>query len=226
MSTTSEPYSVVLVDLDGTIIDSAPGITSTLAETLEELGLPTPHPSRLLEFVGPPILDGFRDLVGLDPEQSQRALAVYRTRYRERGAYDATPYPGMREALDAIGATGMPLAVATSKPESQAIRILEHFGFADRFVVIAGASDDETRSEKADVITWGLGLLAEAGVDTSHPVMIGDRTHDVEGAAEHGIPTLFAQWGYGTPAEAVGAIAVASAPGELPALVAAGRPIR
>ena len=221
MSTTSEPYSVVLVDLDGTIIDSAPGITSTLADTLLELGLPAPPPARLLEFVGPPILDGFRDLVGLDAEQSQRALAVYRSRYRERGAYDASPYPGIRAALVAIRDSGLPLAVATSKPETQAIKILEHFGFTDLFVVIAGASDDERRSEKADVITWCLGLLAESGVDVAHPVMIGDRIHDVEGAAQHGIPTLFAGWGYGSPAEAAGAVAVAESPTDLPELVAA-----
>ena len=225
MAATGRPFSVVLVDLDGTMVDSAPGITSTLAETLAELGLPTPPPSRLLEFVGPPIMDGFRDLVGLDPEQSERALAVYRTRYRERGAFDAARYPGVREALLAIRDAGLPLAVATSKPETQAKRILQHFGLADLFAVIAGASDDEVRSEKADVITWCLDLLREQGVDTSSPVMIGDRIHDVEGAAAHGIPTLFAGWGYGSPAEASGAIAIADEPAALPALVAAGRPV-
>jgi phosphoglycolate phosphatase len=213
------PFTVVLVDLDGTIMDSAPGITATLTRTLERMGLPVPPPTRLVEFVGPPILDGLRDLAGLDPEQSQAALKLYRTEYGETGAFDARPYPGIREALDAIRATGLTLAVATSKPEEQAKRILGHFGLDDLFVVIAGASDDETRSEKADVITWALGLLAGLGVDTSRPVMIGDRVHDVEGAAQHGIPTVFAEWGYGDPAEAAGAIAVASSPAELPRIV-------
>jgi len=224
MTATGVPFSVVLVDLDGTMVDSAPGITSTLAETLVELGLPTPPPSRLLEFVGPPIMDGFRDVVGLDQEESVRALAVYRARYRERGAFDAAVYPGVRGALEAIRATGVPLAVATSKPETQAERILEHFGLADLFVVVAGASDDEVRSEKADVITWCLQLLREAGVDASAPVMVGDRVHDVRGAAVHGIPTLFAGWGYGSPAEAAGTLGIADTPDDLPALVAAGRP--
>ncbi|HEY0374341.1 MAG TPA: HAD hydrolase-like protein [Amnibacterium sp.] len=213
------PYTVVLVDLDGTIMDSAPGITSTLTRTLERMGLPVPPPSRLVEFVGPPILDGLRDLAGLDPEQSQTALRLYRTEYQETGAFDAEPYPGIREALEAIRAAGPTLAVATSKPEQQAKRILAHFGLDDLFTVIAGASEDETRSEKADVITWALGLLAEAGVDASRPVMIGDRVHDVEGAAAHGIPVVFAAWGYGDPAEAVGSIAVASSPAELPGIV-------
>jgi phosphoglycolate phosphatase len=216
---TPEPYTVVLVDLDGTIMDSAPGITSTLTRTLERMGLPVPPPSRLVEFVGPPIMDGLRDLAGLDPEQSQRALELYRAEYRARGAFDATPYPGIREALETIRDAGPTLAVATSKPETQAKRILAHFGFDDLFAVVAGASEDETRSEKADVITWALRLLEDAGVDTGRPVMVGDRIHDVEGAARHAIPSVFAGWGYGSPEEAARAIAIARTPADLPPIV-------
>ena len=73
-----QPFSVALVDLDGTVMDSARGITATLDHVLRRMGVPVPPPSRLLEFVGPPIMDGFRDLVGLDPEQSVRALELYR----------------------------------------------------------------------------------------------------------------------------------------------------
>jgi phosphoglycolate phosphatase len=210
----SFPYTTVLVDLDGTIMDSAPGITRTLAVALEELGLPVPPPARLLEFVGPPILDGLRDVAGLEGADAQRVLARYRTHYRTTGAFEAEPYEGIRPALEALGRLA-PLAVATSKPESTATRILEHFGFAPLFTVIAGASDDESRSEKADVITRALELLRAAGVDVSRPVMIGDRIHDVEGAAAHGIPTVVAGWGYGAPEEAAGAIAVASTPAAL-----------
>ena len=219
----NQPYTVVLVDLDGTVMDSAPGITRTLAVALDELGLPVPPPSRLLEFVGPPILDGLRDVAGLEGPEAQRVLDRYRARYRVTGAFEAEPYPGIREALEALGGLA-PLAIATSKPESVAIRILEHFGLAPRFTVIAGASDDETRSEKADVITRALELLAARDVDVARPVMIGDRVHDVAGAAAHGIPTILAGWGYGAPEEAVGTIAVAASPADLPALVAGGAP--
>ena len=219
----NEPYSVILVDLDGTVMDSAPGITRTLAVALEELGLPVPPPSRLLEFVGPPILDGLRDVAGIEGVPARQVLDRYRARYRVTGAFEAEPYPGIREALEALGRTA-PLAIATSKPESVAVRILEHFGFAPLFTVIAGASDDETRSEKADVITRALELLVDLGVDVSRPVMIGDRVHDVAGAAAHDIPAILAGWGYGAPEEAAGTIAIAASPGELPALVAAGAP--
>jgi phosphoglycolate phosphatase len=220
----TQPFTVILVDLDGTIMDSAPGITRTLADALVELGLPVPPPARLLEFVGPPILDGLRDVAGLEGDDAQRVLARYRTLYRATGAFEAEPYPGIRAALERLRETA-PLAVATSKPESTALRILEHFGFADLFTVIAGASDDESRSDKADVITRALALLRERGVDLARPVMIGDRIHDVEGAAAHGIPTIVAGWGYGAPEEAAGAIGLAATPEELPALVESG-PIR
>jgi phosphoglycolate phosphatase len=219
----THPYTTVLVDLDGTIMDSAAGITRTLAVALRDLGLPVPPPARLLEFVGPPILDGLRDVVGVEGAEAQRVLDRYRVLYRASGAFEAEPYPGIREALEDLGRL-VPLAVATSKPESTATRILEHFGFASLFTVIAGASEDETRSEKADVIERALALLRDAGADVSRPVMVGDRIHDVEGAAAHGIPTVVAGWGYGAPEEAAGAVAIAASPADLPALVPAGAP--
>jgi phosphoglycolate phosphatase len=219
MRSPATPFTVVLVDLDGTIVDSARGITATLAYTLRRMGLPVPPPARLLEFVGPPIMDGFRDLAGLDPEQSLTALEIYRERYATQGAFDAEVYPGMPEALRALRSAGLPLALATSKPETQATRILEYFGLIDLFTVVAGASDDERRSDKADVIAWGLGLLDDVDVDRSSPIMVGDRIHDVDGAAEHGIGTVFAEWGYGGPAEASGAVALARSPRELPDVV-------
>lgn len=221
----SIPFTTVLVDLDGTVMDSALGITRTLSIALEELGHPVPSPARLVEFVGPPILDGLRDVVGLEGEDAATVLDRYRELYRATGAFEAAPYPGVREALVELGRLA-PLAIATSKPESTATRILEHFGFAPLFTVIAGASDDETRSAKADVITRALELLTAAGVDIAHPVMIGDRIHDVEGAAAHGIPTIVAGWGYGAPEEAAGAVAVAANPAELSALVEAGSSVQ
>lgn len=222
MLSTAAPFTVALVDLDGTIMDSARGIIATLSYTLRRMGLPVPPPARLIEFVGPPIMDGFRDLAGLDHEQSIEALGIYRERYAAQGAFDAEPYPGIADALRTLHRAGLPIALATSKPETQASRILEHFGLVRFFTVVAGASDDERRSEKADVIAWALRLLDAAGVDRSLPVMVGDRVHDVHGAAVHGIGTVFAEWGYGSPEEAGGAIAMAGRPRDLPGVVLQG----
>ncbi|WP_210480028.1 HAD hydrolase-like protein [Naasia sp. SYSU D00948] len=207
-------WSCVLFDLDGTIADSAAGITGTLSDTLQAMGKPVPTPAQLLEFVGPPILDGFAAL-GLDEEESQTALALYRRRYTERGAFDSSVFPGMEDTLRAIREADLPIALATSKPESQARRMLEHYGLVDLFAFVGGASDDESRSEKADVIAYVLHNLRRMGVDLTRPVMVGDRIHDVEGAAANGLPTVFVDWGYGSDLEKAGTIAVADEPGDL-----------
>lgn len=86
---------------------------------------------------------------------------------------------------------------------------------ADCFHELTGASDDEVRSAKADVVAEALRRLAADGVDLSAPVMIGDRHHDIEGAAVHGLPTIFAAWGYGSPDEAAVAVATAAHPDDL-----------
>jgi len=213
------PYSCILFDLDGTIVDSAPGITATLAYMFEQLGKPIPTPSELLRYVGPPLLDSFRDYAGLDADESAAALAIYREKYLNVGAYDATQYPGVGAVLKAVHDSPVPMSLATSKPETPATLILEHFNLARYFDIITGASDDEVRSAKKDVVAEALLRLAAMGADISRPVLVGDREHDVEGAAANGVPTIFVEWGYGSPAEQAGSVAVASTPEQLQTLL-------
>jgi len=212
-------YSCILFDLDGTIVDSAPGITASLAHTFEVMGIPIPTPSELLAYVGPPILDSFRDLAGFSPEESQQALGIYRTHYLETGVFNATVYDGVPEVLRAIGESPIPLSLATSKPEAPATLILEHFSLASSFDIITGASADEVRSAKADVVEEAIKRLTAIGADVSNPVMVGDRSHDVHGAAAHGIPTIFVEWGYGSPAEQAGTVASVKTAAELQKLL-------
>ncbi len=107
------------------------------------------------------------------------------------------------------------ILLSTSKPVAPARTILDHFGVTRYLDVITGASEDEVRSKKSDVVEEAIARLAAAGHDVGRPVMVGDRIHDVEGAREHGVPTIFVEWGYGSPAEAAGAIAIAATPGAL-----------
>lgn len=92
-----------------------------------------------------------------------------------------------------------PLALATSKPEFPASIILDHGNLTANFRVISGSSIDEIRSAKKDVIAEALTRFRMIGVDTSRPVMVGDRDYDVEGAAANGMPAIFVTWGYGKP---------------------------
>lgn len=213
------PYSAILFDLDGTIVDSAPGITATLAFTFEQLGLPVPSPAELVHYIGPPILDSFRDLAGFSPEQSHEALDIYRAEYLRAGVFNATVYPGIPDVLRAIHDSDVPLSLATSKPEFPAKLILEHFELLSYFDVITGASEDEVRSAKKDVVKEALERLRAFGAELDRPVMVGDRHHDVMGAAYHHVPTIFVRWGYGSRPEEVGTAAVAKTPADLQRLL-------
>ncbi len=212
-------WSCVLFDLDGTITDSAPGITKSISRTLEAMGLPIPSPAELVEYVGPPLLDSFRDFAHMDEATALEALAIYRTSYHEDGAFDSAVFPGIRGLLTRLDEAGVPLAITTSKPERQAKRILDHFELSQYFQVITGATEDESRSAKGDVIAEALRRLTDLNVDLSQTVLVGDRSHDVEGAREHGLPTILVEWGYGSPAEAAGAIAVVHSTDQLSSLL-------
>ena len=211
----TSPYTCILFDLDGTIADSAPGITATLAYTLERIGLPIPRPSELLAWVGPPIMDSFRDLAHLALPEAENALAIYREKYLDDGVSDSTVFPGMPQLIKDVHDAGIPFSLATSKPELPATLILEHYALARLFTVITGASEDEVRSAKKDVVEEALLRLKNLGVDISRPVMVGDREHDIQGAAAHGVPTIAVDWGYGSPAEYVGSIELAHDTDEL-----------
>jgi len=211
----TDPFTSILFDLDGTIVDSAPGITKTLAWTFAEMGRPIPSNEELRAWVGPPILDSFRDRAGMSLGEAAAALAIYRPRYLEFGALDSSVFAGVADVLHAIHDAGIPLSLATSKPETPATFMLSHFGLLDCFDIITGASDDEVRSAKADVVAEALVRLAAFGADLTRPVLVGDREHDVEGAAANDVPTIFVGWGYGSESERVGSIAVAETPADL-----------
>lgn len=204
------PWTCILFDLDGTIVDSAPGITASLAWTFERLGRPIPTPVELLAYVGPPILDSFRDLAGMNVAEAELALEVYRPHYLATGVFNSSVYPGVPTLLKRVHESGIPLSLATSKPESLATVALDFWDLAQYVTEITGASEDEVRSRKADVVEEALRRLRARGADVSNPVMVGDREHDVLGAAEHGVPTIFVTWGYGSALEKIGTIGTAT----------------
>jgi phosphoglycolate phosphatase len=204
--TATRTWTCVLFDLDGTIADSAPGIVGALTATFVELGRPVPDD--LLKWVGPPILDSFRDFGGMNDEESRHALGVYRRIYLEGGVTDSAIFPGITGLLRDLHASDVGVGLATSKPESLARRILDHYALTEYFDVIAGASEDEKHSSKAEIVEEALRRLGAEGLDTSHAVMVGDRGYDIAGAAEHGVPTIMVEWGYGSPAEATEALAI------------------
>lgn len=208
-------WSCILFDLDGTIADSAPGITASLGYMFEKLGRPVPTEEELLAWVGPPILDSFRDLAGMDLVESAQALAIYRQHYLSNGGSEVPLYRGVAGILRSIHKAGIPLALATSKPEFAASLILDNGNITQCFRVIAGSSIDEIRSAKKDIVAEALARFDMIGVDRSNPIMVGDRFYDVEGAAANGVPAIYVDWGYGASGESEGAIASVSSSEEL-----------
>ncbi len=200
-------WSCVLFDLDGTILDSAPGIMSSLVDTFVHVGLPVPPADELIHYIGPPLLESLQTRAGLSLDDARKTLEIYRRDYRKDGAFDAAIFPGVVGLLSSLKEAGVPVAIATSKPEAQAIRILEHFDLMQYLTFVAGASEDETRSSKTAIVGRAISELQAAGADTTLAVMIGDRVYDVEGAAAHDIPSIIVEWGYGSPEEAKDALA-------------------
>lgn len=184
--------NLVIFDLDGTLTDSAEGIVASFRHALETVDAPVPEGDLVSRIVGPPMPTTLRQL-GLG-ERTDEAIAAYRADYTTRGWLMNRPFDGIAELLADLQAAGVRMAVATSKAEPTAQRILAHFGLDGCFEVIAGASPDGTRARKADVVARALGALAPV---PERVTMIGDRSHDVEGAAEHGIGTIVVGWGYG-----------------------------
>ncbi|MBD8505565.1 HAD-IA family hydrolase [Hoyosella sp. G463] len=208
-------FPVVLVDLDGTMTDSAPGVIASFRHAVEAVGFEVPAAFPVLDVVGPPMIDTLASL-GVEGAIAERALAAYFERYGTLGWQESTVYDGIPEALAALRGAGARLAVATSKAETNSLKMLRHHGLEQFFEVIGTASDDGTRRRKADVIAHAL---RELGIPVERAardvVMVGDRIHDVEGASAHGISTISVTWGYGSDTEHAGARWVASSPERL-----------
>jgi phosphoglycolate phosphatase len=205
MSAVDRSVACALFDLDGTLVDSAPGIVDCLAATLAEFGYPIKGNSTLKRFVGPPIADTVRALTGLSEERVRAAVARYRELYSQRGIANSSVYTGVFGMLDALRQLGILAAVATSKRESQAVALLDLHGLLPYFVVVSGAGEDESHSTKAEVIGAALSRLRSRNISFAPVVVVGDRQYDIAGAAAHGLPTIFANWGYGAGSEAAGA---------------------
>ncbi|OBI12163.1 hypothetical protein A5714_15750 [Mycobacterium sp. E2462] len=181
----------MIFDLDGTLTDSAEGIVASFLHALDHVGAPAPDGDIVAQIVGPPMDDTFRSL-GLD--DAEAAIAAFRAEYGSRGWAMNTVFDGIEALLTDLRAAGVRLAVATSKLEPTARRILAHFGLDRHFEVIAGASPDGSRKTKVEVLAHALAQLRPL---PERVLMVGDRSHDVHGAAAHGIDTVVVGWGYG-----------------------------
>jgi phosphoglycolate phosphatase len=200
-------WTCVLWDVDGTIVDASDGILRRLTVTLEHFGKRPPTRAELVHWIGPPMYESFQVNVGMSPAEATEAVAFYRVLGKQDGyTTGAKLFDGVGDLIRDIAAVGIPQATASSKPEIQVAALMDHFDLSPSLTAIVGATPDEkTLSAKADIVAEALRRLQVAGVDTSRPVLVGDRHHDVEGGAAHGVPVIFVRWGFSWPHEADGA---------------------
>lgn len=194
---------VILFDLDGTLTDSGLGITNAVMYALREMGYPVPEREVLYKFIGPPLHSSFQRYYHMDEPAAVEAVRQFRVYYNEKGGIlENLVYDGVREMLAALKNAGLRLVIATSKPDAAAKRVMGHFGLDGYVPEIVGGTDDPDRNTKGKVIAWAM---REFGIDPADAIMVGDREHDVHGAAENGIPCIGVTWGYGDRPELEGA---------------------
>ncbi len=193
------PYRNVIFDMDGTLIDSKPGIQAGITHALRQLGHEVPSEFDLDWAIGPPLRDVMtRVLTGLGDNRVPEAITHYREYYGKTSIFNARLFEGIPELLNDLSSSGRALFVGTSKMIPFARMLVEHFGLSPYFVGIYGSELDGRNQQKTELIRH---LLDDGGLDPARTVMVGDREHDVIGARANGIAVIGVTYGYGSREE-------------------------
>lgn len=193
-------YQYILFDLDGTLTDSAEGITKSVQYALGKMGIIENNLEKLQPFVGPPLLESFQEYYGLNQEDGLKAITYFRERFETIGIFENALYPGIKEMLKTLKKQGKINAVASSKPEVFVKRILKHFEIEQYFDVVVGGTLDETRVSKEAVVEEALKQLNDTDYcsqpNSDNCVMVGDRKFDIQGAKEHNLRSIGVKYGF------------------------------
>ena len=205
----------VLFDLDGTLFDSSEGILSCYKRGLTHFGITVRDDSELNKVLGPSLYISFHDFFGLEGEQVNEAVRIYRERYNEEGIYQVRMYDGIEKLLKALKDNSFTLCLATSKPQVMAEKILGFSGLMSYFDAVCGANLDGSRSDKIELIEYAMKQVGFT--DKNEVVMIGDRFYDVAGAVKAGVHSIGVTYGFGSREELMnaGAEYIADCPEEI-----------
>lgn len=208
-------FRYILFDLDGTLTDPSEGIINSILHALGKLSIEERDVAALKSFIGPPLYKSFMQRYAMTYEQAEAAVGYYREYFSVKGLYENAVYGGIEQTLARLISEGRKLILATSKPLVFARKILEHFNLLQYFCFISGATLNNDRVEKEDIISYALESL---NILREHALMVGDRKFDVAGAKLNGIASLGVIYGFGDRAELefAGADAIAETPEQIP----------
>jgi phosphoglycolate phosphatase len=208
------PLRAVLFDLDGTLIDSFPGIAAAYHQVLNQLDLGDMDDADLMQFIGPPIREVLEKRFLLTGHRLTEGIRIFRQHYGTHGLLQFTKYDDVDDMLETLQSAGLDLYIATSKLTTMAVDVIESAGWTERFKIVGGAEPGDTRYLKKDVIKWTMGQVPSG---TAVIAMVGDRDVDITAARSLGLTGIGVTWGYGEASELdrAGAIAIANSTKEL-----------
>lgn len=189
----------VFFDLDGTITDSREGIINGFKHALSYFNIEVEDEKYLEKFIGPSLYETFKNEYKLDEKQAQVAINKYREYYSTHGLKENKLYDGIKELIIDLANNKQNVILATAKPEVFAEEILEMYGLKQYFHFIGGASLDESRIQKADVISYSIKNSGPINIEEC--IMVGDRAHDVNGAKENNMKCVGVTYGFGSEEE-------------------------
>ena len=191
----------IFFDLDGTLLDSKPGIARCINHALVELGSPARDEEDIMPMIGPPLAKGFPTLLGSDDSALiAKAISLYRARYDQVGIYESSLFAGVTDMLADLAARDCQIYLVTAKPQPYAVRILGHFSIDAYFRGIFAPTMDDKRDGKGHLVNE---LLTSNELDHRASAMIGDRDRDIAGGRDNGVTAIGVLWGYGTRQELI-----------------------
>ena len=208
-----QTITTLLFDFDGTVFDTVEGITKSIQYALRKHGRDA-ELEELRCFAGPPLVDKFMEVYEVSKEEAEQLVTDFRERYVPIGVYESSPFPGIRELLEAVRAVGKKTAIATSKPQALAELLLQRAGLRNLFDVVVGSGGGVNNDAKWQIVNRAMELCGSKPEDC---VLVGDTKYDVEGAKKCGIPCIGVRWGYAAEGEleTAGAAAIVETPGEI-----------
>lgn len=185
----------ILFDLDGTLTDSSIGIINSVVYALKKFSIEETDLLKLKKFIGPPLIDSFMKYYGFSKPKAIKAVEYYREYYSVKGIFENRLYDGIKELLEELYKENKKIILATSKPEGFANEILKHFGINRYFSFVGGATMNESRTEKDEVLEY---ILKECNINPQTAAMVGDRKYDIIGAHSFNIRAIGVLFGFGS----------------------------